>query len=84
MNPNKNLNKNDNFCKNYNFNFDKLYRALDRIKKYENFEFSDQKFLIENLIKLIADNILTFDSLIFKRICSKVRILLDKEKIKFI
>ena len=66
------------------FDFDKVYLALERVKNYDNFEFSDQKFLIENIISLIAENILKFDSLGFKRICSQVRMLLGKEKIKYI
>ncbi len=68
----------------FSFDFDKICRALKRVRNHEDFEFSDQKHLIENLINMIAEGKLKLDSFAYKRICSQVRMLLKNEQIKYI
>ena len=68
----------------FSFDFDKICKALKRAKNHEDFEFADEKHLIENLINLISEDKLKLDSLGYKRICSQIRMLLDKDQIKYI
>lgn len=68
----------------FSFDFDKICRALKRVRNHEDFEFADQKHLIENLINLIAEDKLKLDSLGYRRICSQIRMLLNKDQIKYI
>jgi hypothetical protein len=68
----------------FQFDFEKIVKALRKVRDYEDFEYSDQKHLIENIINLIADDQIKLDSLAFKRICSQVRMLLPKERVKYI
>lgn len=68
----------------FSFDFEKICRALKRIRNHDEFEFADQKLLIENVINLIAEGKLHLNSLGFKRICSQIRMLLNKEQIKYI
>jgi hypothetical protein len=66
----------------FQFDFDKICIALKRIRNHPGFEYDDQKHLLENLISLLAEDKLKLDSLAYKRICSILRLLLKKEKIK--
>ena len=68
----------------FTFDFDKICRALKRVRNHEDFEYSDQKHLIENVINMIAEDKLKLDSLGYKRICSQIRMLLNKEQIKYV
>jgi len=68
----------------FSFDFDKICRALKRVRNHEDFEFADQKHLIENLINVIAEDKLKLDSLSYKRICSEIRMFLNKDQIKYI
>jgi hypothetical protein len=68
----------------FQFDFEKIVKALKKVRDNDDFEYSDQKHLIENLINLIADDQLKFDSLAYKRICTQVRMLLPKDRIKYI
>ena len=68
----------------FSFDFDKICRALKRVRNHEDFEFADQRHLIENLINMIAEDKLKLDSLSFKRVCSQIRMLLNKDQIKYV
>lgn len=68
----------------FSFDFDKICRALKRVRNHEDFEFADQKHLIENLINLIAEDKLKLDSLGYRRICSQIRMLLNKDQVKYV
>jgi len=52
--------------------------------QYEHFEFSDQRYLIDNLIDVIANDKIQFDSLSFRKICTQVRVLLEEKKINYL
>jgi len=68
----------------FSFDFDKICRALKRVRNHEDYEYADQKHLIENLINMIAEDKLKLDSLGYRRICSQIRMLLTKDQIKYI
>jgi hypothetical protein len=68
----------------FQFDFDKVCKALKRVRNFEDFEYEDQRHFIENLINLVADDKLKIDSLTFKKICTLLRPLIPKEKIKYI
>lgn len=74
--------KNKYLTPEFQFDFDKICKALKRVRGHEEFEYSDEKHLIENVINLIADDHLKFDSLIFKKMCTLVRRCLNKDKIR--
>lgn len=74
--------KNKYLLPEFQFDFDKICKALKRIRNYDNFEYSDEKHLIENTINLIAEDKLKFDSVIYKKICTLIRRCISKEKIK--
>ena len=42
---------------------DKICRALNNLRNYENFEYEDEKHIIENMINLIAEDKLPLDSI---------------------
>jgi hypothetical protein len=66
----------------FNFDFEKIHKALRRLRNYEEFEFDDHKHLIENIINLIADDKLKPSSLAYRKICSLIRPLIPREKVK--
>ena len=66
------------------FDFDKICKALKKIRNSQDLEFSDEKNIIENIINLIAEGDLKINSLTFKRICSQIRLLLPSDKVKYI
>jgi len=71
---------------NHNLNVD-LYQVVKSLRKLHsanNFEYSDQKYVLENMVNLIADNKIPLDSINFKKICTQVRLMLPKEKVKHI
>ena len=68
----------------FEFDFERIVKALKKIRNYDDFEFNDQKHIIENMINFIADDTLKLDSLAFKKICSLIRILLPAEKVRYI
>jgi len=68
----------------FELGFEKIVKALKKIKSYDEFEYNDEKHIIENLINLIANGDLKFDSLIYKKISSLIRLILPKEKVKYI
>jgi hypothetical protein len=71
---------------NHNLNLDlfQVTKTLRRLHNGNNFEYSDQRNVLENMVNMIADNKLPFDSVNFKKICTQVRMYLPKEKIKYI
>ena len=70
---------------NHNLNLDlfQLIKTLKRIHSV-NFENFDEKHIIENLINLIAENKIPFDSINFKKICSQIRLFLPNDKIRYV
>jgi hypothetical protein len=68
----------------FTLDFDKICIALKRVRNYDGFEYTDQKHLLENLVNCIAEDKLKINSLMYRKICSVVRMLLKKEKIKYI
>ena len=68
----------------FHFDFEKVVKCLKKIRNFEEFEYDDQKHLIENIINLISEDKLKVDSLKYKKICSIIRMLIPKEKIKYI
>lgn len=68
----------------FNFDFDKIWKALRKVRDYEDFEYDDQKHLIENVINFVAEDKLKLDSLTYRRICSQIRLLMNKERVKYI
>lgn len=68
----------------FQFDFEKICKALKKVRNYEEYEFDDQKHLIENIINLVADENMKIGSLAYKKICSILRPLIPKEKIKYI
>jgi hypothetical protein len=67
-----------------NLTIDKICRALSNLRNCDSHEYEDQRYLVENLITLIAEDRLDFDSIHFKKICTQVRLLLDEDKVKHI
>jgi len=63
---------------------DKLSNALKILRQYEKFEYSDQRHVIENLVNLIANEKLSLDSINFRKICTQIRIFLEKENSSYI
>jgi len=61
-----------------------LTKTLRRLHSAKKLEYCDQKSSLENLVNLIADNKLPFDSINFKKICTQIRLLLPKDRIKYI
>jgi hypothetical protein len=76
--------KNKYLLPEFQFDFDKICKALKRVRNCEDLEYDDQKHLIENIINLIADDKLKLDSLQFRKIASIIRMFLPKEKVKYI
>lgn len=68
----------------FHFDFEKVVKSLRKIRNFEEFEYDDQKHLIENIINLISEENLKIESLQYKKLCSIIRMLLPKEKIKYI
>jgi hypothetical protein len=68
----------------FQFDFDKICKALRKVRNFDEFEFDDQKHLIENIINLVADDKLKIGSITYKKVCSILRPLIAKEKIKYI
>jgi len=71
---------------NHNLNIDlfTLTKTLRKLHSSNRFELSDQKHMLENLINSLADGTLPLDSINFSKICTQIRLLLPKEKIKYI
>jgi hypothetical protein len=67
-----------------NLTIDKICGALGNLRNCDSHEYEDQRYLVENLITLIAEDRLDFDSIHFKKICTQVRLLLDEDKVKYI
>lgn len=67
-----------------NFNIDILCKSLKMLRSYDKFEYSDQKHAIENFIKLIAEEKLQLDSLNFRKICTQIRLFLNREQSEYI
>jgi hypothetical protein len=67
-----------------NFNFENLTNALKILKNFPEHSFEDEKNLIKNFIYLIADEKLSPSSINFKKICSQVRMFVDRSKINYI
>jgi hypothetical protein len=65
-------------------NVDKLCKALKMLSEYKNFEYEDQRHVLENFISLISEEKLQFDSVHFNKICTQIRLFLNKESIKYI
>jgi len=63
---------------------DRLCGALNNLRNYENFEYEDEKHIIENLINLIAEDKLPLDSINFRKICTQVRLFTPPEKVQYI
>lgn len=61
------------------FNFNLLSSALEVFYQHDSFEFEDEKFLLPNIVTLIAEKKLKPNSLKFKHICSIIRNLLHEE-----
>jgi len=72
---------------NHNLNLD-LFQLVKSLKKLNShnrcFEYSDQMRALETLINTIAEGKIPFDSINFKKICTQLRLLLPKEKVKYI
>lgn len=66
------------------FDIDKLGKALKLLRQYERFEYTDQKFVIENFINLIAEEKIQLDSINFTKICTQIRMFLDNESYAYI
>ena len=67
-----------------NLNIDNLCLALKNLRKYEKFEYDDQKQVIENFINLIAEEKIKPDSINFRKICTQIRLFLEKNKSNYI
>ena len=67
-----------------NFEIQKLCSVINKLKNYEDFDYSDQKNFFESLINMIADEKLNLNSIHFKKICTQVRMFLSKDKINYI
>jgi hypothetical protein len=80
--PNTKNKEGANIKNKINLTIEKLCKALNNLRNYESHEYEDQKFILENLINLIADDRLSLDSIHFKKICTQVRLLLEEEKIR--
>lgn len=76
--------KNKYLLPEFQFDFDKVCKALKKVRNFDHFEFSDEKHVIENIINLIAEDKLKFDSITFKKICTLIRKGLNREKIKYL
>jgi len=63
---------------------DKICKALNNLRNYENFEYEDEKHIIENMINLIAEDKLPLDSINFRKICTQLRLFTSQEKINYI
>jgi len=70
----------------FNLDFNKLCDALGKINQNSSsFEFTDERFIIQNLINLIHEGKLQPNGIHFKHICSILRSLNnDEESIKYI
>jgi hypothetical protein len=66
------------------FNIDNLIKALNVVKDFKEHEYDDEKTVLENFIHLLAEGSLTPDSIHFKKICSQIRLFLNKDRINFI
>jgi hypothetical protein len=66
------------------FNLDHLIKALKVVKDHNEHHYEDEKNILENFIVLLAEERLSLNSIHFKKICSQIRMFLDKEKINFI
>jgi len=71
---------------NHNLNLDlfQVVKSFRKLNSAKNLDYSDQKHVLETLVNVIADNKIPFDSINFKKLCTQVRLLLPKEKIKYI
>jgi hypothetical protein len=79
INSELSLNGKDN-----NFDIDYLIKALKVIKNHNEHDYEDEKNVLENFIILLAEEKIMPDSIHFKKICSQIRLFLEKEKINFI
>ena len=61
-----------------------ISKALKNVRAYDGFEYEDQKNVVENLINLLAEEKISLDSINSGKICSQIRLFLNKEKIKYI
>lgn len=61
-----------------------LIKVIKMLRENQNAEFEDEKFLLDNLINLLAERKLSTKSINFKKICTQIRMLLDEDKIKYI
>ena len=76
--------KNKNEQQEFNFDFDKIVNCLKKTRNSNDIEYDDQKHLIENIISFISEDKLKVDSFLYKKLCSIVRLLIPKDRIKFI
>jgi hypothetical protein len=63
---------------------DKICKALNNLRNYENFEYEDEKHIIENMINLIAEDKLPLDSINFRKICTQLRLFTPNERVNYI
>jgi hypothetical protein len=61
-----------------------IISGLKRLKANRNADFSNDRNVIEDMVRLIAEGKLTPESIAFKKIASQVRLFLSKDKIKHI
>jgi hypothetical protein len=59
-------------------------KCLKKIRNSNDFEYDDQKHLIENIISYISEDKLKVDSFVYKKLCSIIRLLIPIDQIKFI
>lgn len=67
-----------------NFNIDNLCKSLKMLRSCDKFDYDDQRHVIENLIKLIAEEKIQLDSINFRKICTQIRLFLSKEQSNYI
>lgn len=61
-----------------------LGKAINNLRNSENADFEDEKFLLDNLINLLANKKLGLKTINFKKICTQTRMFLEKNSIKYI
>jgi hypothetical protein len=64
----------------YKFDYDNVLSAFKKIKEKKDFEFEDQKHVIENLINLIVEEKLKPGSIIYNQICNILRMYISPVK----
>lgn len=64
--------------------FQNLIKGIKILKDNKDAQFEDERFLLENLVAQIAEKKLTLNSINFKKICTQIRMKLDKSNINYI